>query len=98
VAPLAQDSAVQLFVQRAIAARPNFLLTAENSPAIRDICLRLDGLPLAIELAAARTKVLSPSAILDRLQSRLQLLIGGRLICPNGNRHSATPLIGATAS
>jgi predicted ATPase/serine/threonine protein kinase len=82
VAPLAQDSAMQLFAQRAIAVRPNFALTAENSPAIRDICLRLDGLPLAIELAAARTKLLSPRAILDRLQSRLQLLTGGALDLP----------------
>jgi predicted ATPase/serine/threonine protein kinase len=82
VAPLEQDSAVQLFLQRAIAVRPNFAVTIENSPAIRDICLRLDGLPLAIELAAARTKLLSPRAILDRLQSRLQLLTGGALDLP----------------
>jgi predicted ATPase len=52
-------------------------MTPENSAAIQEICSRLDGLPLAIELAAARTKLLSPSAILDRLQSRLQLLTGG---------------------
>ena len=82
VAPLAQDAAVQLFIQRAIAARPSFSLTVENSPAIRDICLRLDGLPLAIELAAARTKLLSPIAILERLQSRLHLLTGGALDLP----------------
>jgi predicted ATPase/DNA-binding winged helix-turn-helix (wHTH) protein len=82
VSPLEQDSAVQLFVQRATAVRPNFTVTEENSSAIRDICLRLDGLPLAIELAAARTKVLSPKAILDRLQSRLQLLTGGALDLP----------------
>jgi predicted ATPase/predicted Ser/Thr protein kinase len=82
VAPLAQDAAVQLFIQRAIAARPNFSLTVENSPAIRNICLRLDGLPLAIELAAARTKLLSPIAILERLQSRLHLLTGGALDLP----------------
>jgi len=82
VAPLEQDSAVQLFVQRATAVRPNFAVTAENSGAIRDICSRLDGLPLAIELAAARTKLLSPRAILDRLQSRLQLLTGGALDLP----------------
>lgn len=82
VAPLEQDSAVQLFVQRATAVRPNFTGTGENSSAIRDICSRLDGLPLAIELAAARTKLLSPRAILDRLQSRLQLLIGGALDLP----------------
>ena len=82
VAPLEQDSAVQLFVQRATAVRPNFALTAENSSPIREICSRLDGLPLAIELAAARTKLLSPTAILDRLQSRLQLLTGGALELP----------------
>lgn len=82
VAPLQQDSAVQLFVQRAAAVRPNFVVTSENSTAIREICSRLDGLPLSIELAAARTKVLSPRAILDRLQSRLQLLTGGALDLP----------------
>ena len=82
VAPLEQTSAVQLFVQRATAVRPNFSVTTENAPAIREICSRLDGLPLAIELAAARTKLLSPSAILDRLQSRLQLLTGGPLDLP----------------
>ena len=82
VAPLERDSAVQLFVQRATAVRPNFGLTTENAPAIREICSRLDGLPLAIELAAARTKLLSPSAILDRLQSRLYLLTGGALDLP----------------
>lgn len=82
VAPLEEDSAVQLFVQRAAAVRPTFALNPENSEAIREICRRLDGLPLAIELAAARTKLLSPSAILERLQSRLQLLTGGPLDLP----------------
>lgn len=82
VTRLEADSAVQLFVYRATAVRPNFSLTGENSAAIREICSRLDGLPLAIELAAARTKLLSPSAILDRLQSRLQLLTGGALDLP----------------
>ena len=82
VAPLEQDSAVQLFVQRAKLVRPNFAVTEENSSAIRNICSRLDCLPLAIELAAARTKLLSPNAILDRLQSRLQLLTGGALDLP----------------
>src|SRR5579871_441658 len=82
VAPLPQDSAMELFVQRATAVRPNFTITRENSAAILDICSRLDGLPLAIELAAARTRVLSPSAILERLQSRLQLLTGGALDLP----------------
>lgn len=82
VSPLAEDSAIELFVQRATAARPSFTMTSENAPAVREICARLDGLPLAIELAAARTRVLSPSTILDRLQSRLQLLTGGALDLP----------------
>jgi len=82
VAPLDQDSAVQLFLQRARAVRPNFEVTEENSNAIREICTRLDGLPLAIELAAARTKLLSTQTILDRLQSRLQLLTSGALDLP----------------
>jgi predicted ATPase len=82
VAPLAQNSAIELFVQRAAAVWPDFAMTSENELAIREICSRTDGLPLAIELAAARTKVLSPSAILDRLQSRLQLLTGGALDLP----------------
>jgi predicted ATPase/DNA-binding winged helix-turn-helix (wHTH) protein len=82
VTPLAQNSAIELFVQRAAAVWPDFALTSENAPAVQEICSRLDGLPLAIELAAARTKVLPPSAILDRLQSRLQLLTGGALDLP----------------
>lgn len=82
VAPLAQESAVELFVQRAKAVRPSFVLTAENEDPIREICEKLDGLPLAIELAAARTRVLSPLTMLDRLQSRLQLLVGGALDLP----------------
>lgn len=82
VAPLAPDSAIELFAQRAAAVWPDFAITAENASAVQEICSRLDGLPLAIELAAARTKVLPPSAILDRLQSRLQLLTGGPLDLP----------------
>jgi predicted ATPase/DNA-binding winged helix-turn-helix (wHTH) protein len=82
VAPLAQNSAVELFAQRAAAVWPDFAITSENAAAVREICSRLDGLPLAIELAAARTKVLSPRAMLDRLQSPLQLLTGGALDLP----------------
>jgi predicted ATPase/DNA-binding winged helix-turn-helix (wHTH) protein len=82
VARLAQNSAIELFVQRAAAVWPTFAMTPENTTAIQEICSRLDGLPLAIELAAARTKVLPPNAMLDRLQSRLQLLTGGALDLP----------------
>ena len=82
VTVLAQNSAVELFAQRAAAVWPDFAITPENAAAIQEICSRLDGLPLAIELAAARIRVLSPAAILDRLQSRLQLLTGGALDLP----------------
>ncbi len=82
VMPLAPNSAAELFAQRATAVWPDFAITAENEPTIQEICRRLDGLPLAIELAAARTKVLSPTAILSRLESRLQLLTGGPLDLP----------------
>ncbi|MBX3081627.1 MAG: tetratricopeptide repeat protein [Anaerolineae bacterium] len=72
-----QNQAVQLFVERAQIANSKFSLTAENAAAIAEICQRLDGLPLAIELAAARTKLLSPQMMLGRLDNRLALLTGG---------------------
>jgi predicted ATPase/class 3 adenylate cyclase len=74
---LTQFEAVSLFIDRARAVRPGFEVTTGNAPAVAEICARLDGLPLAIELAAARVKVLSPEAILGRLESRLTLLAGG---------------------
>jgi len=74
---VAQYPAVALFVQRAVAARPDFELNGQNVSAVIEICARLDGLPLAIELAAARVKVLSPTSMRTRLASRLQLLTGG---------------------
>jgi predicted ATPase len=74
---LMQYSAIALFVHRAAAVKPDFTLKEDNAAAVAEICSRLDGLPLAIELAAARTKLLSPSAMCTRLASRLQLLTGG---------------------
>jgi predicted ATPase/DNA-binding CsgD family transcriptional regulator len=74
---LAGYPAVRLFAERAQAVVPGFTVANENATAIADICRRLDGLPLAIELAAARIKVLPPRAILARLERRLALLTGG---------------------
>lgn len=74
---LSQFAAVELFIQRALDARPDFQVTNATVPAIAEICARLDGLPLAIELAAARLKSFSPGALLARLSSRLLLLTGG---------------------
>ena len=74
---LAQMEAVQLFVERAQAIKTDFALTDQNAPAVAEICARLDGLPLAIELAAARIRLLPPREILRRLDSRLEFLTGG---------------------
>ncbi len=72
---LSQNAAMALFIQRSQAVKPGFQLTSVNAPTVAEICTRLDGLPLAIELAAARMRLLSPQALLTRLS--LQLLIGG---------------------
>ena len=77
VEALAAAPAVALFVARAKAIQPDFTLDADNAPAVSEICIRLDGLPLAIELAAARIKVLPPKAMLSRLVQRLPLLVHG---------------------
>src|SRR5687768_7607391 len=74
---LHRSESLSLFEARARAARPSFRITEENAPTVAEICRRLDGLPLAIELAAARINVLTPRAIADRLQHRLHLLTSG---------------------
>ncbi len=74
---LSRLPAIALFVERATAVKHEFALTKENATEVAAICTRLDGLPLAIELAAARIKLLSPSAMLSRLERRLNLLTGG---------------------
>jgi len=79
-------AAVALFVDRARAVRPDFSLTAENVEAVADICARLDGLPLAIELAAAHIRAFTPQALLTRLSSRLALLTAGPADLPPRQR------------
>jgi predicted ATPase len=74
---LTQYEAVCLFIERATDVKPDFEVTNDNAPAVAEICVRLDGLPLAIELAAARVKMLPPEALLSRLSQRLKLLTGG---------------------
>jgi predicted ATPase/class 3 adenylate cyclase len=83
---LSQYESVRLFIERARATKGDFEVTNENGPAVAEICVRLDGLPLAIELAAARTKILTPQAMLSRLGSRMKLLKGGARDLPERQR------------
>ena len=71
------DEAIELFIDRARLARPDFSIAADDAAAVREICGRLDGLPLGIELAAARVRVMSLTEILDGLRNRFRLLTGG---------------------
>ncbi|GCE23753.1 LuxR C-terminal-related transcriptional regulator [Dictyobacter kobayashii] len=71
------SDAVRLFIERAQAVKPTFALGEENLHAVTEICIQLDGLPLAIELAAARCKLLTPQELLERLHNRLRILVGG---------------------
>jgi predicted ATPase/class 3 adenylate cyclase len=86
LARLTHYEAVALFIERAEAARPGFAVTNADAPAVAEICVRLDGLPLAIELAAARVRLLTPQAILARLSDRLGLLIQGPRDVPERQR------------
>jgi predicted ATPase/class 3 adenylate cyclase/Tfp pilus assembly protein PilF len=86
VEQVTQYEAVRLFIARAGEARPGFQVTNETAPAVAQICVRLDGLPLAIELAAARAKVLPPKALLERLERRLATLTGGARDLPERQR------------
>jgi non-specific serine/threonine protein kinase len=74
---IADTASVQLFVERARTAHPEFEVTPQNAAAVARVCGRLDGLPLALELAAARLRVLSPEQLAERIDERFQLLIGG---------------------
>jgi predicted ATPase len=83
---LSQYAAVELFIQRAQAVKPDFSVTNANAPAVGEVCYRLDGLPLAIELAAARIKLLTPQGLLTRLENRFELLRGGTRDLPERQR------------
>lgn len=85
-AQLHQSEAFQLFIARAACVRTDFVVTEDNARAIAEICHRLDGLPLAIELAAARVKLLPPTALLARLSNRLSVLTGGAHDLPTRQR------------
>ena len=82
LAALSQFEAVRLFIERAVAVKPDFQATNQNAPAIAGICERVDGLPLAIELAAARVKLFSPQALLSRLEKSLSALGTGTRDAP----------------
>ena len=74
---MSQNAAVRLFVQRAAALDPSFVLTEANASAVAEVCIQLDGLPLALQLAAARIRVLSPEDLCRRMTSRLAWLTAG---------------------
>ena len=83
---LSENAAVALFVERAHALKPDFEVTHDNARAVAEICVRLDGLPLALELAAARIRILTPQTMLSRMESRLGLLTSGARDLPARQR------------
>ncbi len=85
-ASLSHYESVALFIQRAKAAKLDWQITEENAPAVAEICMRLEGLPLAIELAAAQSKLLKPAAMLERLEHQLGILRGGAQDAPARQR------------
>jgi predicted ATPase/class 3 adenylate cyclase len=89
---VAESGSVRLFVQRATAVRPGFRLDATSTPTVAAICARLDGIPLAIELAAARVRTLSLSLLLERLSNPLAVLRGGRRDAPERQRTLRTTI------
>jgi predicted ATPase len=92
---IAGAEAVQLFVDRAAAAVPGFVLSSTNAEAVSDLCRRLDGIPLAIELAAARLRAMSVEQIRDRLDGSLDLLVSGNRTAPPRQQTLRTTLSGA---
>src|SRR5215204_1497259 len=91
IGSLPEYESARLFVERAVAVRPDFVLTEQNASAVAQVCYRLDGIPLAIELAAARTKVLSVEEVADRLDDCFRLLsAGGRTAMPRQHTLHAT--------
>ena len=77
LAELRQNAAIQLFLERAMAVQPDFVLTERNAPAVAEVCQRLDGIPLALELAAAWIEALTVDQLMARLDQRFRLLTGG---------------------
>ncbi len=94
---LTQYEAVRLFIERAKAVKADFSVTNENALAVAEICAHLDGLPLAIELAAARIKLLPLEAMRTRLGNRLKFLTGGARDLPERQRTLRAPSSGATS-
>ena len=92
LAEVAASDAAQLFAQKATQARPSFRLTEDNAAAVAQVCRLLDGLPLALELAAARTKLFAPQALVRRLDDRLGLLSGGAADSPIRHRALRTTI------